>query len=74
MSLHLAISFHVCVSVHFGCSCLRAVGRQWCRAGRGPPPVQFAAGGEESHGSQQLQQCRYHRSLLKDAAGIFPLA
>lgn len=34
--------------------------------------VQFAAEGEESHGSQQLQQCRYHRSLFKDAAGIFP--
>lgn len=31
--------------------------------------MHFAAGGEES---QSSQQCRYHRSLLKDAAGIFP--
>lgn len=36
--------------------------------------VQFAARGEESHGSQQLRQCGYHRSLFKDAAGIIPLA
>lgn len=31
LSLHLVISFHVCLFVHFGYSHLRAVGRHWCR-------------------------------------------
>lgn len=72
LSLHFVISFRACVFVHFGYSHLRAVVRHWCRDCN--LTVQFAAGGEESHGSQQLQQCRYHSSLFRDAAGIFPLA